>query len=267
MNFVKKILNKINYLFFPQYLLTKKPLETKEFYLKIFNDLIKNKNKKIEEILLKKNLYIDHKWFEELALHTQVTIKKSRINYYHGKLLYSYLGGYLRENKLDFINILETGTARGFSSICMSKCLLDYNQKGRIVTIDVLPHNTKMYWNCIDDHFSKKTRNELLENWKNELKNIEFLTGTTRKVLKKIKSKRINFAFLDAAHNYSDVINEFYFVEKRQKKNDIIFFDDVTPNVFEGVRKAIEFIKKNANYDVEEISASEERGYAIATRL
>jgi hypothetical protein len=37
--------------------------------------------------------------------------------------------------------------------------------------------------------------------------------------------------------------------------------------MFEGVRKAIEFIKKNANYDIEEISASEERGYAIATKL
>jgi hypothetical protein len=267
MNFVKKILNKINYLFFPQYLLAKKPLETKEFYLKIFHDSIKNKNKKLEEILLKKKLYIDHKWFEELALHTQVTIKKSKINYYHGKLLYSYLGNYLKDNKFDFINILETGTARGFSSICMSKCLLDYNQQGKIVTIDVLPHNIKMYWNCIDDHVSKKTRNELLEPWKNELKNIDFLTGRTRKVLKKIKSERINFAFLDAAHNYSDVINEFCFVEKRQQKNDIIFFDDVTPSMFEGVRKAIEFIKKNANYDIEEISASEERGYAIATKL
>lgn len=267
MNFARIILNKINYLFFPQYLLAKKPLETKEFYLGIFHDSIKNKNKELEEILIKKNIYIDHKWFEELALHTQVTIKKSKINYYHGKLLYSYLGSYLKDNKPDFINILETGTARGFSSICMSKCLLDYNQQGKIVTIDVLPHNIKMYWNCIDDHISKKTRNELLAPWRNEIKNIEFLTGTTNKVLKKISLERINFAFLDAAHNYTDVMNEFSFVEKKQKKNDIIFFDDVTPNIFEGVRKVIEFIKRKNNYYVEEITASEERSYAIATKL
>ena len=44
--------------------------------------------------------------------------------------------------------------------------------------------------------------------------------------LKTIDLKRINFAFLDAAHTFKDVIYEFNFVSKLQKSGDIIFFDD-----------------------------------------
>ena len=57
------------------------------------------------------------------------------------------------------INIVETGTARGFSAICMSKALNDSkNIKGEIHTIDLLPVNKAMYWNIIDDNEKKKTR-------------------------------------------------------------------------------------------------------------
>ena len=59
--------------------------------------------------------------------------------------------------------IVETGTARGFSSICMSKALIDANTNGKIYTVDILPHDTKMYWNCIDDHDGMKSRKELLK--------------------------------------------------------------------------------------------------------
>ena len=59
------------------------------------------------------------------------------------------------DNKFDEITILETGTARGYSSICMSKALNDRKQKGKIFTIDILPNNKKMYWNCIEDHKGK----------------------------------------------------------------------------------------------------------------
>ena len=29
---------------------------------------------------------------------------------------------------------------------------------GKIYTVDILPHDTKMYWNCIDDHDGMKSR-------------------------------------------------------------------------------------------------------------
>ena len=268
---IKKILNKIknkfNYFFFPENLLTRKPIGNKEVYKKIFEESKNIKNQEIENILKENQIKINLDWFDQLALHTQVVIKKSKINYYHGKLLYSYLSKYLINNQESNINILETGTARGYSSICMSKALIESDRKGRIFTIDILPNDKKMYWNCIDDHTSRKTRIELLNNWKEELVNINFVTGSTKKSLNKIKLDRIHFAFLDAAHTYEDVMYEFNYVSKLQKKSDIIFFDDVTPNLFDGVTKAINHIKEKKEYNFKLIKATEERGYAIGTKI
>ena len=50
------------------------------------------------------------------------------------------------------INIIETGTVRGFSALCMAKALSDAKFEGSIFTIDVLPHDKKMFWNCAADH-------------------------------------------------------------------------------------------------------------------
>ena len=59
--------------------------------------------------------------------------------------------------KCNNINILETGTARGFSSIIMSRVLINKKvSKGSIYTLDILPHNVKMYWNCISDPINGK---------------------------------------------------------------------------------------------------------------
>ena len=84
--------------------------------------------------------------------------------------MYSHLREYLNGNQTDKnIVIFETGTARGFSSICMSKGLEDDNRNGLIISTDILPHNKAFYWNCIDDNEKKKTRKELLQPWKKEL--------------------------------------------------------------------------------------------------
>ena len=82
------------------------------------------------DLLEKENGFsVDRSWINSLAFHTQIVIKKSELNYAHGRVLYSVLRNYLstlsKENKT--INIVETGTARGFSSICMAKALSDQN--------------------------------------------------------------------------------------------------------------------------------------------
>ena len=109
----------------------------------------------------------------------------------------------------------------------MSKALEDSEKVGRIFTIDIIPHNKKLYWNCIDDCEGKKTRNELLEKWRYYLDNIVFITGRSQEILDSFYLKRINFAFLDAQHNYENIKNEFNFVSDKQLKGDVIIFDDV----------------------------------------
>ena len=253
---------------FPKNPFGDKPLATKQKYLKLFKKTIRKNNLVLDNIEIKNGFSVDFEWFKQLALITQTCIKKSDLNFNHGRLLYSYLSKYISTiTDSSYLTILETGTARGFSSICMSKAINDSKIKGKIITIDYLPHNKKIFWNCISDHDGKKSRAELLLNWGSELSNIIFIQGWTIDTLKRLGVDRINFAFLDAQHTKQSVLKEFYFIEKRQLKGDIIFFDDVTPDLFNGVCDAVKEIKQNYPYDVDFLDFDKNRGYAIATRI
>ena len=243
---------------------------TKEKYLEIHLEAISKKDFQVNDFENEYGFSVDEKWFNELALHTQACLKKSELNYNHGKLLYSLLSNYLnnRESNNNLpINIIETGTARGFSSICMSRALIDNKVNGRIITIDCIAHNEKMLWNCIDDIEGPKRRSELLDPWINELSNILFIQGWTEEMIYKLGLNRINFAFLDAQHTEKNVLHEFKYVADRQIKGDIIFFDDVTPDKFPGVCDAIDHIEKNHSYKIRRLPFSKDRSYAIAERI
>src|SRR3546814_3486831 len=99
---------------------------------------------------------IDRGWMEQLALHTQVVIKQSRLNYNHGRLLYAVLRRYLAECRSEQAVIFETGTARGFSALCMARALQDAGAGGYVVTVDQLPHDRPMHWKCIDDRSEER---------------------------------------------------------------------------------------------------------------
>ena len=254
----------------PKNPLLKQPIGSREIYLELHQKAIINKNFKVKKFEDLMGYRIDEEWFNNLSLLTQTCIKKSELNFNHGRILYSLLSNYINQldkNKNIHINILETGTARGFSALCMSKALNDNNANGSILTLDAIPHNSKIYWNCISDCEGKKTREELLSPWQEELSNIAFLHGWTDDLLDKIGIVRINFAFLDAQHTKDAVINEFLFINKRQKKGDLIFFDDVTEDLFQGVCKAINEIERNYPYQITKLPFDKKRGYAIGKRI
>lgn len=134
------------------------------------------------------------------------------------------------------------------------------------MTIDVLPHTKRQFWNCIDDHEGKKSRAELLQPWSGLLRKVTFLQGDTIYFARKIGYDRINFAFLDAQHTRKCVMSEFDSIAPFQQSGDIMFFDDVTPEVFPGVVEAVDTIESTGNYAVTRMQISRERGYAWAVR-
>jgi len=140
-----------------------------------------NKYHQINEYEEQIGYAIDQEWFHDLALHTQIVVKESPLCYAHGRVLYSALSYYLQQHPpaspTDMVTIWETGTARGFSAICMAKALKDQQRAGTIITFDVLPHRTSMYWNCIDDWDGPKTRVEL-SNLKSE-KTVQAMGSTS----------------------------------------------------------------------------------------
>jgi predicted O-methyltransferase YrrM len=248
--------------------LFKIPLASKKKYQSLHIDAQNKNYQKVDEFEKKYNFKINKIWFEKLALHTQVVVKKSEINYQHGRLLYTLLMDYINKRKenLEFCQIFETGTARGFSSICLSKALSDSNINGNIATVDVLPHKKKMIWNCIDDCYNFVSREDIVSRWQKEIKNITFYEGKSSEIMKNLNLKKIHFAFLDAHHIASEVMNEYNFVKSKQTKGDVIFFDDVTPNLYPGVVDALNIIIQSRDYAVEFLYVSEERQYAIARK-
>ena len=210
---------------------------------------------------------IDAEWFHQLALVTQVTIKRSELCYQHGRLLYATLARYVRERGHEQLNILETGTARGFSSLCMARALEDAGATGKIVSFDVLPHDRPMFWNCLRDAEGPSTRGDLLSAYAGLVgRYLIFQTGDTGQVLASLFVPRVHFAFLDSVHTYEHVMAEFRAVHGCQLPGDIIFFDDYTPEAYPGVVKAADEICETAGYAAHVVAASAQRRYLIAEK-
>ena len=243
---------------------------SKKVYLDLWEREKKNQYLEIDDFEKIMNYKIDNKWFNDLALHTQVVIKSSPLCWQHGRVLFTSLSNWLNTHPIEtnpIVTIWETGTARGFSSLCMSKALDEQKRFAHIVTFDVLPHNQKMYWNCIDDHDGPKTRAELLKPWQNLSSNyIIYIQGDSKISIKKTASQRINFAFLDGSHTFDDVMHEFNQIKQYQKSGDVIVFDDYSVTQFPGLVRAVDFICKDSNYSRKDISANKSRGYVIATK-
>src|SRR3989338_9170780 len=116
--------------------LAKGILAPASYYQKIYNGVSRKTYPLIKSFEKSEGYAIDVEWFNNLAFHTQVVKKEVEINYQHGRVLYTLLREYIKKSKSKFVNILETGTARGFSSLCMAKALDDAKVFGRILTID-----------------------------------------------------------------------------------------------------------------------------------
>lgn len=239
---------------------------SKENYLELFNQASSLEYEQVLNYEVKTEFKLDKKWLNDLAMLTQVTIKHSDICYAHGRVLYSALRNYLKVNHNKYIHILETGTSKGFSSLCMAKALNDHSVDGSIKTIDIIPSDKEIYWNSISDFDGKKTRYKMLEKWSNLIdKYIVYIVGTSKNVLKYCNLERINFAFLDGSHTYYDVLTEFKFVAERQISGDMIIVDDYNQQ-YKGLIKAANILCKKFNYIRSVIKSNENRSYLICQK-
>lgn len=247
----------------------KEPMaEAKEYY-SLFEDARKRTFAEVRALEAETGFAVDALWLDDLALHTQIVKKKSALAYPHGRLLYSLLRQYIANSGEAYVTVVETGTARGFSALCMAKAISDAGIDGRVVTLDVLPHLRKMFWNCIDDTSGKKTRAELLSPWSELTRKILFVQGDTLLMLPRIGVDRVNFAFLDAQHTRTAVLNEYSQIASRQKRGDMLFFDDVTPQQFPGVTAAVQQVEDDGLYSLRRLAISnqQERGFAWGSKL
>lgn len=208
---------------------------------------------------------------DDIGLKLQVSIKKSRPMYLHGYVISSALYNYLLKNNYNNINILETGTARGFSCIVMARIMEMHNIEGTIYTID----NNDVFNNCLKAAQLNRevSVNECLEEWKLLVdKYIIFEKGNSNEKLQELNNKlsRIHFAFLDGAHYYNEVTKELNFVENRQEIGDIIICDDYTEKQFPEIVRAVNNFLENGKYESNIFygnDGSKNRGYVYMKRI
>lgn len=209
---------------------------------------------------------------DNIGLQLQICIKGSAPLYVHGYILSSALHHYIKNSTDEKLTIFESGTARGFSSIIMAKTLEMNNKDYDILTMDILPHFSKIDWNCIGAPYGGlQSRFNLLQPWKDIRDKIKFLEGNSNDILKDLNLDRIHFAFLDGDHVYHSLMNELNYTEKRQVKGDIIVCDDYTKTQFPEIVKAIDDFLDRKKYQGKFFYASNSkdkvRGYVVMTKI
>jgi hypothetical protein len=210
-------------------------------------------------------------FLEHAARNIQISLKQSFPDFSHGRVLYAVLSDYLGQyysRKNGAITIFETGTAKGFSLLCMAKAMKDAQAPGKIITFDIIPHDIAMYWNCVVDHEKGSlTRSELLIDWASLIDEYAlFVEGNTKITLNKVHASRINFAFLDGGHTYEDVCFEFGCISSRQKAGDVLLFDDYNHVDFPGIVEAVDEMTDKAGYTKNVISLTGNRSMAICKK-
>ncbi len=227
-------------------IITNKPKGDRNFFDIEKNNLVENKGLRDFE-----QLGLDSNFFIELGFSNQISFKKNDNDISHGLIIYYKLKNYILSHKVDNFNIVDLGTAKGFSSICLAKAIADTNSKGKVISVDIIPHNKKMYWNSPNDFLGKFSRKETLDKHAKYLKYIIYIQNDSTIALKTTYMHRIHFCFIDADHNYKKILSDVKIISSLQQKGDIMIFDDYDD--FKGVNKAIKDTLEVYNYSLDEI--------------
>ena len=192
----------------------------------------------------------------------QLNFLKQIPNYERGILLYSLIAKYKPKN------VLEIGTAEGYSTLCMAWAMTDYNINGKIFTIDPKPFDVPVERNVTWEDNPKHdtvmlSRRELWNKFadKEWIKKIEVLTGFSGEVLQKnTKLPKMDMGFIDGSHVYESVVHDFYAFLEVASESFYLLLDDYVPNENDGVTKTIdEEVAPNFDIALIQTNAKEQR--------
>lgn len=193
-------------------------------------------------------------------------VKQNPPNWQHGRVIYSVVRNYLEglclqpEDTVDPVTILDIGTAKGYSALCLFWALHDSKREGQVYSVDVIDPTVRCLRNTVAEIEGLKTLAETLEPFP-EAGKIVFEQSTGLQWLANHK-ERVHAAFVDGKHTGPVVEAEGELLAVRQKPGDVAIFDDVH---LRGIYNAIYSLKKY--YDVEFVTIRpNERAYAVGYR-
>lgn len=185
-------------------------------------------------------------------------VKANRPNWQHGRVIYSLTRHYLdaREGP---VTLLDIGTAKGFSALCLEWARVDAGVPGAVHSVDVLDPDAAVRRNTVAECDGLKTLRQILAPWP-ESQQIEFRRMTGVEWLRSTRG-RVHVAYVDGKHDYPTVAEETRYLAGRQETGDVVLWDDYQ---IPGVAKAV--LEAGRDYEIELVAASSSRLYAIGRR-
>jgi predicted O-methyltransferase YrrM len=184
-------------------------------------------------------------------------LKANPPNWQHGRVLYALTRQYLAQ-MTGPVHLLDIGTAKGYSALCLLWALTDSKVHGRVTSVDVIDPNGLELRNSIVECEGPKTLAQILAPWP-EAQRIDFLQSTGTKWLT-ANAGRVHVAFVDGKHSYEAVSWEASLLAERQQAGDLVVFDDVQ---IAAVDRAVFELR---SYTVRYVDVLPNRKYAIARR-
>lgn len=223
----------------------------------------------VRQILLKNTASIStsQEFIDDAGFFLQHTGKEQK-EFGHGQVLYRLV----QQRCLDLganqsVNILEFGSARGFSSLVMARALEDVNAYGIVLSVDIVRQDTPSLLARGMGEDVRFSREEFLDHWREIVeKRIVFLCSSSSISSQVIQHTRFPLVFIDEHHTFANTQRDLNFASSRQRSGDVIILDDYT-TAFPGVVRAVdEFVKARAyQIDIEENGPY--RKMAVLTRV
>ncbi len=185
-------------------------------------------------------------------------LKTNPPNWQHGRVLYAIARNYC-QYQID-VNILDIGTAKGFSALCLLWAAKDADILWGVTSVDVIDPEARVRRNTVAEVDGLKTLKETLEPWP-ESWAIRFKQRTGGEELSDGRS-RIHICFIDGKHDAKTVALEGYLLAQRQMVGDLAIFDDVH---IDEVHQAVKTLR--GQYEIERLDVIPgKRAYAIGVR-
>ena len=195
---------------------------------------------------------------EDAARVLACPLKTNPPNWQHGRVLYAWARAYAERLTDRSVRVLDIGTAKGFSALCLLWAFQDAGCQGHFHSLDVLDPLGRVRRNTVVEHDGFKTLAETLAPWP-EAMLIQFHQSTGLAWLMS-NTLAINCAFIDGKHDGDVVLKEGKLIADRQESGDVVMFDDVH---IPGVARAVSMLDC---FDVEYLEVKPERKYAIGVR-
>lgn len=176
----------------------------------------------------------------------------------HGRVLYAVARRYLH-GKVEPVQILDIGTAKGFSALVLQWALNDSGAIGEVSSVDVIDPLSREYRNSVIEVDGPKRLADYLKPWP-EAVSIKFYQSTGISWLMR-QTARVHLAFIDGKHTGDVVAKEAALLTERQEAGDVVVFDDVhLPEIADAVQHM------SHAYTIERIDVLPKRAYAIGVR-